>query len=87
MMGKAAASSTQAIQGTMSKNITTTAAALTEQSASREAVTTAVSSITRGMGTVGTNTTKSMMKVETVTSVVTEASTKLVEDHIKKGGN
>ncbi|MCS2958573.1 hypothetical protein NXX53_19160 [Bacteroides salyersiae] len=48
-------------------------------------VTTVVSGITKGMGTVGANTTKSMIKVETVTSVVTEeASTKLVEDRIKK---
>ena len=68
----------------MSKNITTTAAALTEQGASQGTVTTAVSGITKGMGTVGANTTKSMIKVETVTSVVTEASTKLVEDCIKK---
>ena len=86
-MGKTAASSTQAIQGTMSKNITTTAATLTEQGASQGTVTTAVSGITKGMGTVGANTTKSMIKVETVTSVVTEASTKLVEDRIKKGGH
>ena len=49
--------------------------------------TTVVSGITKGMGTVGANTTKSMIKVETVTSVVTEASTKLVEDRIKKGGH
>ena len=47
-------------------------------------VTTVVSGITKGMGTVGANTTKSMIKVETVTSVVTEVSTKLVEDCIKK---
>ena len=32
-------------------------------------VTTVVSGITKGMGTVGANTTKSMIKVETVTSV------------------
>ena len=44
--------------GTMSKNITTTAAALTKQGISEGTVTTAVSGITRGMGTVGTNTTK-----------------------------
>ena len=87
VVGKAATSSTQAIQGTMSKNITTTAAALTEQSASEGTVTTVVSGITKGMGTVGANTTKSMMKVETVTSVATEASTKLIEDRIKKGGH
>ncbi|UBD14809.1 hypothetical protein [Bacteroides salyersiae] len=42
----------------MSKNITTTAAALTKQGVSEGTVTTAVSGITRGMGTVGTNTTK-----------------------------
>ena len=35
-------------------------------------VTTVVSGITKGMGTVGANTTKSMMKVETVTSVATK---------------
>ena len=68
----------------MSKNITTTSAALTEQGASEGTVTTVVSGITKGMGTVGANTTKSMMKVETVTSVATEASIKLVEDRIKK---
>ena len=71
----------------MSKNITTTAAALTKQGVSEGTVTTAVSGITKGMGTVGANTTKSMMKVETVTSVATEASTKLIEDSIKKGGH
>ena len=37
----------------MSKNITTTAAALTEQGASEGTVTTVVSGITKGMGTVG----------------------------------
>ena len=42
----------------MSKNITTTTAALTKQGVSEGTVTTAVSGITRGMGTVGTNTTK-----------------------------
>ena len=38
------------------------------------------------MGTVVANTTKSMIKVEAVTSVVTEVSTKLVEEHLKNGG-
>ena len=42
----------------MSKNITTTAAVLTRQGVSEITVTTAVSGITWGMGTVGTNTTK-----------------------------
>ena len=63
----------------MSKNITTTAAALTKQGVSEGTVTTAVSGITKGMGTVGANTTKSMMKVETVTSVVKGKTTSLPE--------
>lgn len=85
-MGKAATSSAQVIQGTMSKNITTTATILTEQGATQGTVNTAVNGITQGMGTVVANTTKSMIKVEAVTSVVTEVSTKLVEEHLKHGG-
>lgn len=84
-MGKAATSSAQVIQGTMSKNITT-ATILTEQGATQGTVNTAVNGITQGMGTVVANTTKSMIKVEAVTSVVTEVSTKLVEEHLKNGG-
>lgn len=38
------------------------------------------------MGTVGANTTRTMMKVEAVTSVATETSTKIVEEHLKTGG-
>ena len=86
VMGKAATSSAQVIQGTMSKNITTTATILTEQGATQGTVNTAVNGITQGMGTVVANTTKSMIKVEAVTSVVTEVSTKLVEEHLKNGG-
>ena len=51
VMGKAATSSAQVIQGTMSKNITT-ATILTEQGATQGTVKTAVNGITQGMGTV-----------------------------------
>jgi len=73
-IGKAIDASTKAVQATMSKNITTTAKILTEQGASQGTVNAAVNNVTKGMSAAGSNTAKSIVKVETVTATVTETS-------------
>lgn len=69
------------------ENISTKVVTLTEQGVSMGTINTAVNGITKGMGIVGANTTKSIMKVEAVTSVTTEISTKLLEEHLIIGGH
>ena len=43
-----------------------------------------MNSITRGMGTAGSNTTNSMLIINTVTSTTTETVIKAVEDQLNK---
>lgn len=84
LLGKAATTSTKAVQKVMSKNITTTATILTEQGASQEVIDTAISSITKGMSTVGRNTANTMIKIEATVSTVTETGIKAAEAKINK---
>ena len=83
VVGKAVSTSTQAIQSTMSKNITATAKALSKQGASSDAVNAAVNTITKGMSKAGVNTISSMNKAEVAASAVTETTIKLVEEKRK----
>ena len=68
----------------MCKYITTTVPALTSQGATQSTVSTAVNSITNGMGEVAGSTTKSMMKIEGATLVATDAAVFFVRKHLEK---
>ncbi len=81
-LGKVATTSTLAVQATMSQNITSTAAVLTSQGATQSTVNAAVSSITKGMGTAGSNTVNAMIKVEAAVSTGTAAGVVVVDEFI-----
>ncbi len=61
----------------------TTSSILATQGVSSKTVSTAVNSITKGMGTAGVNTTKSMVKIETPATTTSEVSIKTAEDKFK----
>ncbi|RMG89241.1 MAG: RHS repeat-associated core domain-containing protein [Chloroflexi bacterium] len=68
----AAASTTKAIQATMSQNINTTAEILNRMGASQGTINTAVNKIVQGMGQAGQNTAKSILQIQVVTTVATD---------------
>ena len=84
---KVAATSTKAVQATMSNSITTTATTLTTQGASQGTVNAAVNSVTKGMSTAGSNTVNTMIKVEAATATATETTIKVAEEQLKMRGN
>ena len=84
IIGKAATASTKAVQVKMSNNITSTATELTSQGASQKTVNAATSNIVKGMGNVGKSKVNSMIKIEATASTVTETTSKIVEEQLKK---
>ena len=86
-VGKVAATSTKAVQATMSTNISSTATTLTAQGASQGTINSAVNSITKGMSTAGSNTVNSMIKVEAAAATSVETTTKVIEEQLKKKGH
>lgn len=83
ILGNFAFGSTKVVQGVMSTNISTTSSILATQGVSSKTVSTAVNSITKGMGIAGVNMTKSMVKIETAATTTSEVSIKTAEDKFK----
>ncbi len=75
----AAAKSTQAIQGTMSRNITQTSKTLNSMGADTKTIGNAVNKITTGMGQAGKTTIDNINKVTAGSAMATESGIKVME--------